>query len=143
VTVRAQPTAPCGLTLLDAMADPALFARWFTREDSWEAWRAFLAACFGLPAQMGDSTDVAGSGMSPKGGIGSPPERPMRALARWSGEALQSGRGGRWAKGGVGGGGSGSRKVARMMLRLPPFACSVGLWRFQGGLQVPGAAQLR
>jgi hypothetical protein len=49
VTVRAQPTAAPGLTLLDAMADPALFAPWFTPEASWDGWRAFLAACFGLP----------------------------------------------------------------------------------------------
>jgi hypothetical protein len=35
------------VTLLDAMADDALFARQFGRE--WDAWRTFLKACFGLP----------------------------------------------------------------------------------------------
>jgi len=37
------------LSILDAMADPALFAPWFAPESSWQAWRAFLAAPFGLP----------------------------------------------------------------------------------------------
>jgi len=37
-----------GLTLLDTMRDPALFGPWF-RDKTWQAWRAFLAAQFGLP----------------------------------------------------------------------------------------------
>lgn len=37
------------LTLLDAIADPKLFAPFFRRPDSWIAWRAFIAAAFGLP----------------------------------------------------------------------------------------------
>ncbi len=37
-----------GLTLLDAMGDPALFGPYF-RDESWQAWRAFLSALFGLP----------------------------------------------------------------------------------------------
>jgi hypothetical protein len=40
--------APVALTILEAMADPALFARWFVSEESWRAWQAFLAALFGL-----------------------------------------------------------------------------------------------
>lgn len=36
------------MTILDTMTDPALFGRWFKGE-SWKAWRAFLAALFGLP----------------------------------------------------------------------------------------------
>lgn len=36
------------ITILDAMDDPKLFGPWF-RGDSWDAWRAFLAALFGLP----------------------------------------------------------------------------------------------
>jgi hypothetical protein len=30
------------------MSDPALFGRWFA-DDSWNAWRAFLATLFALP----------------------------------------------------------------------------------------------
>ena len=37
-----------GLTILDAMADPSLFGPWFQGK-SWDAWKAFLAALFGLP----------------------------------------------------------------------------------------------
>lgn len=37
------------LTLLDAIADPKLFAPFFRHPDSWIAWRAFIAAAFGLP----------------------------------------------------------------------------------------------
>ncbi len=36
------------MTLLDALDDPHLFAPHF-RGDTWKAWRAFLAALFGLP----------------------------------------------------------------------------------------------
>lgn len=36
------------MTILQAMDDPALFARWF-RGESWRAWRAFLTLLFGLP----------------------------------------------------------------------------------------------
>lgn len=41
-------TARKSLSILDAIADPKLFAPWFTRGD-WAAWRAFLAALFALP----------------------------------------------------------------------------------------------
>ena len=37
-------------TILDAMADPALFGRQFEGE-SWDAWRAYLATLFGLPLE--------------------------------------------------------------------------------------------
>ncbi|MFT3792088.1 MAG: terminase family protein [Rudaea sp.] len=36
------------VSILDAIADPKLFGPWFARGD-WTAWRAFLAALFGLP----------------------------------------------------------------------------------------------
>lgn len=36
-------------TLIDAMADPRLFAPWFRTPASWSAWRAFLGALFALP----------------------------------------------------------------------------------------------
>ena len=36
------------LTILDTMRDPALFGPWF-RGESWQAWRVFLSALFGLP----------------------------------------------------------------------------------------------
>jgi hypothetical protein len=36
------------VTILDAMSDPKLFGPWF-RGKSWDAWRVFLAALFGLP----------------------------------------------------------------------------------------------
>jgi hypothetical protein len=35
-------------SILDACADPQLFAPWFRDPESWVAWRAFLAALFGL-----------------------------------------------------------------------------------------------
>ena len=44
------------LTILDAMEDPELFGAWFA-EPSWDAWRAFLAAVFGLP--MSEAHDHA------------------------------------------------------------------------------------
>ena len=37
------------VTLIDAMADPNLFAPWFRDPASWSAWRAFLSALFALP----------------------------------------------------------------------------------------------
>jgi hypothetical protein len=41
------------LTILDALADPAILAPWFQGK-SWIAWKAFLKALFGLP--MGKTT---------------------------------------------------------------------------------------
>jgi hypothetical protein len=49
VSAGRRPPASGGPTLLDAMADPALFGPWFTPRAPWAAWRAFLAALFGLP----------------------------------------------------------------------------------------------
>ena len=37
------------MTLLEAMADQQLFARWFRDPATWAAWRAFIAALFALP----------------------------------------------------------------------------------------------
>ncbi len=37
------------MTILDALDDPQLFGATFTDRASWDAWRAFLAALFGLP----------------------------------------------------------------------------------------------
>jgi hypothetical protein len=37
------------LTILDAVADDKLFARWFRDRATWHAWFALLAALFGLP----------------------------------------------------------------------------------------------
>jgi hypothetical protein len=37
------------ITILDAVRDPAVFGPCFRDPDSWSAWRAFLAALFGLP----------------------------------------------------------------------------------------------
>ncbi len=37
-----------GLTILDAARDQALFGPWF-QGSNWAAWKAFLAALFGLP----------------------------------------------------------------------------------------------
>ena len=45
--MMARCTAPA-LTILDATRDPALFGPWFQGK-SWVAWKAFLAALFGLP----------------------------------------------------------------------------------------------
>ena len=35
------------ISLLDATADPNLFAPWFRRRETWSSWFAFLAALFG------------------------------------------------------------------------------------------------
>ncbi len=47
MAARRTATSPA-LTILDAMADPSLFDPWFQGQ-SWAAWKAFLAALFGLP----------------------------------------------------------------------------------------------
>lgn len=47
--LRLQPKQSSRLTLLDAIADPKLFAPFFPNPKSWIAWRAFIAAAFGLP----------------------------------------------------------------------------------------------
>src|SRR5438552_14831695 len=45
-TVPTVPTVP--VTILDALNDPHLLGAAFPHTESWAAWRAFLAACFGL-----------------------------------------------------------------------------------------------
>ncbi len=42
-------TARPAVTILDALGDPNLFAPWFRDPATWQGWRAFLAALFGLP----------------------------------------------------------------------------------------------
>jgi hypothetical protein len=37
------------VTILDAMGDPHLFAKFFRDADTWAAWRTFLCVLFGLP----------------------------------------------------------------------------------------------
>lgn len=41
------------MNILDAIDDPQLFAPWFRDPASWQAWRAFLCALFGLPMTPG------------------------------------------------------------------------------------------
>jgi hypothetical protein len=53
VRIRVNPKqrtthSPPQLNILDAIADPALFAPWFKRGE-WQAWFSFLAALFALP----------------------------------------------------------------------------------------------
>ena len=40
---------PTAVSIMDAVADPQLFAPWFRDKRTWAAWFAFLAALFGLP----------------------------------------------------------------------------------------------
>src|SRR5207249_1041420 len=52
--LREAPPTLGGMTILDSLRDPALFGTAFAGP-TWDAWRVFLAACFGLPmtpAQM-------------------------------------------------------------------------------------------
>jgi hypothetical protein len=42
-------SSPAGLTILQAMAASAVFAKQLRPGPNWDAWRAFLAALFGLP----------------------------------------------------------------------------------------------
>jgi hypothetical protein len=37
------------LTIIDAIQDEELFARWFRDKATWQAWLAFIAALFGVP----------------------------------------------------------------------------------------------
>jgi hypothetical protein len=47
-TKDAPEDALTGTTILDALDDDDLFARWLKRPETWNAWRAFLATLFGL-----------------------------------------------------------------------------------------------
>jgi hypothetical protein len=50
VRVQRVSEARAGISLLDAIADPALFRPWFQKDwASWAAWFAFIAAAFCLP----------------------------------------------------------------------------------------------
>ncbi len=59
-------------TILDAMASPHLFQRWFKDEATWAAWRAFLSALFALPL-TGESLATYKACTGQK----SPPEGPF------------------------------------------------------------------
>ena len=37
------------MTIVEAAADPNLFARWFRDRETWRGWFVFLRALFGLP----------------------------------------------------------------------------------------------
>ncbi len=47
--IRRQIIQPSGPSILDAIADPAMFKPWFKNLASWQAWFAFLSALFALP----------------------------------------------------------------------------------------------
>ena len=42
------------ISIMDACADPALFARWFRNAGSWNGWFVFLRTLFGIPLTDGD-----------------------------------------------------------------------------------------
>jgi hypothetical protein len=42
------------ITIIEACADAALFARWFRKPDTWRAWFVFLRTLFGVPIATGD-----------------------------------------------------------------------------------------
>ena len=48
------------MTLLDAMDDPNLFARWFKTPSMWVAWRTFIKALFALPMSPQDMATYRG-----------------------------------------------------------------------------------
>jgi hypothetical protein len=47
-----KPPAP--ITIIGAVADDKLFARWFRNPATWTAWRAFLCALFALPMSQAE-----------------------------------------------------------------------------------------
>jgi hypothetical protein len=60
------------VSILDAVADPALFASWFRDPATWRAWFAFLRALFGLPMADDDRTifkQCTGRDLPPAGGF--------------------------------------------------------------------------
>ncbi len=59
-------------TILEAMADPALWRRWFRDPEGWQPWRCFLSALFGL--SMDDEAvelfrACTGRSVAPEGGF--------------------------------------------------------------------------
>lgn len=59
------------MNILEAIEDDRLFAPWFRTGESWDAWRAFLAALFGLPM-----TDAQGEAFKLHTGREALPEAP-------------------------------------------------------------------
>lgn len=58
------------MNIHETTASPKLFAPWFGKGESWEAWRAFLAALFGLPMTPGQEEifrDCTGRTTPPSG----------------------------------------------------------------------------
>lgn len=49
IALLQQPSIDRSNNILDAIASPALFGRWFRDPSTWIAWRSFLAALFALP----------------------------------------------------------------------------------------------
>jgi len=63
---------PTGPTVLQACADPALFAKWFRDGASWRAWFTFLKVLFGLPlgeAELATFRSCTGRDEPPPGGV--------------------------------------------------------------------------
>jgi len=61
------------VNIIDAIDDQNLFAKWFRRRETWQAWRAFLAALFGLPLsedQLGVFRQHTGRSTAPTRPIG-------------------------------------------------------------------------
>ncbi len=59
-------------TIIEACADPALFARWFRDGETWRAWFVFLRALFGLPLDADDLAlfrQCTGRDEPPVGGV--------------------------------------------------------------------------
>jgi hypothetical protein len=58
--------------VIDAMDTEALWAGWFRNRATWEAWRAFLSALFGLPMSEAERelfTACTGRSAAPEGGF--------------------------------------------------------------------------
>ena len=45
--------------VLDATADPNLFASWFKRRETWSWWFAYIAALFGQPMSAKELADLS------------------------------------------------------------------------------------
>src|SRR5258706_13303781 len=49
-------SAAPGISIIDAVGDPALFAPWFKHPETWRSWFSFLRVLFGLEV---DESDLA------------------------------------------------------------------------------------